>query len=190
MQDDAGLRGRFRDATFDTFQAKTDEQRQTLDACHAYAEGFAPHHGGGLWLLGNVGTGKTHLASAIVNYLIERGVRSSIVTARGIVQKLRAGWGTRESSEHERRVIEDLSTVPLLVVDEAGYGVTSHLERVQLFDVLDLRYQDRRPTVLVSNLGVRDMRTRLDERLYDRLHDGATVLVFDWESWRAWGNNS
>lgn len=49
-------------------------------------------------------------------------------------------------------------------------------------------YEKRRPTILMSNLAVADVRTYLGERIIDRIReDGGALIVFDWESHRAKG---
>lgn len=73
----------------------------------------------------------------------------------------------------------------LLVLDEIGAGFSSDAERVQLFDVIDMRYKLGRPTVVLSNLTAKDMRPILGERTFDRLREGATLLTCSWPSHRA-----
>ena len=61
----------------------------------------------------------------------------------------------------------------------------SEAERVHLFDVLDGRYRDRKPTVLISNLDGKGFHECLGSRLFDRLTEtGSAVITFEWESHR------
>ena len=62
----------------------------------------------------------------------------------------------------------------------------SDTEKLILFDVLNERYEKRRPTLLLSNLVVDDVQAYLGERIFDRLReDGGEAVAFDWESHRA-----
>lgn len=183
--DRMNLRGRFRIATFETFSASTPKQRAVLLACREFADAFDRDQGHGLWLVGNVGTGKTHLGAAIaqaVQFQRRRGAK--LMTCREIVRELRATW-QRDSERSEADVIEELGNVPLLVLDEVGVGFGSDAELLQLYDVIDERYKRRRPTVVVSNLNVPAIKAAIGDRLYDRLREGATVLGCDWSSHRS-----
>lgn len=177
----SGLRGRFLDCTFDNFEAKTPDQQQALAAVRQYFE--SPD--GPLWLIGPVGTGKTHLAAAGVRHYCETAMaQATIITARQLIRELRATWEKGAEYTESQRV-EYFGAVPLLVLDEVGIGFGSDAELTQLFDVLDLRYQDRRPTVLLSNLAPSGIKAALGDRIYDRMREGAQLLRFEWKSHRA-----
>jgi DNA replication protein DnaC len=181
----SGLRGRFAEATFGSFVCSNDAQPGVLAACRAFVEGLQRNEWRGLWLIGPPGTGKTHLGAAMVRSTIEaRDMAARLFTAREIVRKLRATW-KRDAGESEDDVIEDLAGVTLLVIDEIGVGFRTDAEAVQLFDVIDRRYQLKRPTVLLTNLAAPEVRQALGDRMYDRLRENSTVLVCSWPSHRA-----
>jgi DNA replication protein DnaC len=72
-----------------------------------------------------------------------------------------------------------------LILDEVGVSFRSEAEKTQLFDVLDGRYREMRPTVIVSNLNAKDLQECLGPRIFDRLMEaGSTVVIFDWKSYR------
>jgi len=187
LLDESGIQGRFLEATFDAFKASMKEQRRILQACREFATTFNREQGGGLWLIGPPGTGKTHLGCAIVSAVIEQhAVGARIASARDIVRELRSTW-SRDSEESEQSVIEAYGCVSLLVLDEAGAGFGTEAEQVQLLDVLDLRYTLKRPTIVLTNLNAPMLRTALGDRSFDRLREGANVLVCNWASHRGAG---
>lgn len=181
-------------ATFASYRAAAPDQAVVLNACRDFSTGTDFSSGGGLWLIGPPGTGKTHLGSAMVNHVIrERGVQGCIHSAREIVRMLRAGWGGQRAQSHargdaapatEEAVIDHLGAAELLVIDEIGASMGSDAERVQLFEVIDARYRRFRPTVVLSNLTPEDMRRTLGQRSYDRLREGASMLHCNWASHR------
>ncbi|WGV21984.1 hypothetical protein QIY50_07230 [Pseudomonas putida] len=68
----AGITPRFAGATFENYLAEKEPQHRALAKCRAYAEQFPANFRAGrsLLLTGNVGCGKTHLASAIVRTVV------------------------------------------------------------------------------------------------------------------------
>lgn len=188
----SGLEGRFFETTFADFDAATPQQQKVLQACRDYAAGVSFDGGSGLWLIGPPGTGKTHLGGAMVRYVIEERQHSAAIhSGREIIRMLRSTWGNKEHGRTwdgrattEEDMINDLGRMALLVIDEIGVGFGSDSEHVQLFDVIDLRYKYRRPTVLLSNLPTKGLKEAMGDRAYDRLREGAQVLACNWESHR------
>ncbi len=183
--DQSGLRGRFRDATFEHFNAADTRQRKVLAACQAFAAGPL-NEWRSLVLVGPCGTGKTHLGAAMALTTIARGTSARMASAREIVRALRATW-RRGSEADEESVISDYAGCGLLVVDELGVGFGSDGELTQLLDVIDRRYQLQRPIVAITNLSTKDLHTAVGDRIYDRLAETATVRACDWPSYRRRG---
>lgn len=180
----SGLVGRFLECTFDSYNASTPEQKRVLSVCRTFVADLKRGQWPGLWLIGPPGTGKSHLGAAVVNELIEaRRIGGHMTTAHDMVRSLRATW-RRDSPRREEDVLRELSTVPVLILDEIGITAASESEAVQMFEVLDKRYQLQRPVIVLSNLTVPEIRRALGDRLYDRLREGAQVLACDWSSYR------
>lgn len=189
----SGLEGRFAESSFDSYAASSAEQRAVVDACLEFAQTTTPDSGQGLWLIGPPGTGKTHLGSAIVRYIIEkRDTEANIFSGREIIRMLRATWKNHGDggldwngrATTEEGLIEQFGHVPLLVIDEIGVSFGTDAEHVQLFDIIDVRYKHKRPTVLLSNLPAKGIKEAIGDRAYDRLREGAKVLACQWESHR------
>lgn len=187
---ESGLEGYMLSASFANFSASTADQARVREACKDFAQTVELDGRRNLWLVGGVGVGKTHLGAAMVSHFIhDRGLSAAILSAREIIRLMRANWGrtgdVREVVESEHEVADRLGRIGLLVVDEIGAGFSTDADRVQLFDVVDLRYRLGRPTVVLSNLAAKDMRPILGERNYDRLREGASLFICNWPSNRA-----
>lgn len=175
---------RFIGKSFDTYQADTPEQKRALALCQRYAANFERSlaTGHGLVLAGKPGTGKSHLACAILQHIMPAHI-GAYVTVMDLIRRLRAGWGGR-TGDGEADVLDQLANLPLLVIDELGVQFNSDGERVHLHDVLDRRYREQKPTILLTNFEDAELIACIGERVYDRLTETATRIEFSWKSHR------
>lgn len=184
MMNRAAIPARFIGRTFDNFNAGTDAQQQALKVAREFAANFDTKlaRGHGLVFSGLPGTGKSHLAAAILQSIMPKHC-GLYVTAMGLIRMIRATW-RRDSERTEDEVLAMLARVPLLVIDEIGVQYGTEGEQTVLFEVLDRRYCDVRPTVLLTNQPKQGFREYVGDRSYDRLTETARWVTFDWESYR------
>lgn len=183
----AGITPRFAAATFDSYRAETDPQRKALAKCRAYAEQFPANFRAGrsLLLTGNVGCGKTHLASAIIRTVVADRCRALIIPAGDIVSIARASM-VPDSGYTDRDVAVHLGALDLLVIDEVGAQKGSEYELGLLHSIIDRRYQAVLPTVMISNLSTDGLKSYIGDRALDRLRqNGGQQVGFTWSSMRA-----
>lgn len=193
----SGITPRFRKATFQSYQADGSvPMAQVLVRCRDFAERFPEHYEAGrsLLLVGNVGTGKTHLGSAIVQHVIREHGAQAVITSAAQIIRVAKGAMARNAQYTERDVIEELVGFDLLVIDEVGAQGGTEYERGLLHEVIDQRYQQVLPTVLISNLpadtaaaqaGELTLQDFIGERALDRLRQGGRAVRFTWGSARS-----
>lgn len=178
---------RFLDRTLKNFKAETPEQRRALAFATAYADDFdnVMKTGRCALFVGSPGTGKTHLAAGIALRLMHRDKRSVLfTTVMRAIRGIKDTW-TKGSETTETQAIEALVYPELLILDEVGVQFGSETEKLMLFDVLNERYEKRKPCLLLSNLAIDDVKAFLGERVFDRLReDGGEAIAFDWTSYR------
>lgn len=182
----AGIPERFQDRHLSRYVANNAGQASALAFATEYAREFdtVSASGRSAVLVGKPGTGKTHLAVGIALAVMERGHTALFTTAMRALRRVKETWG-RAAAETERQAIEALVFPDLLILDEVGVQFGSDTEKLILFDVLNERYEQRKPTLLLSNLTAPEVRDYLGERIFDRLReDGGRVVVFDWQSHR------
>lgn len=177
---------RYHGVTFNDYQPVCEDAEKVKSCCLRYAETFTDRLAGcdNLLMLGNPGTGKNMLAAAICNRIAQDGFRPLHTTAMKLVRRITETWGGR-SEEKEQDVIDSFLVPDLLVVDEVGVQFGSRKEEILLFEVFNGRYEEKRPTVIISNLGMADLEKFLGVRVLDRFHEGrSVVLEFTWDSYR------
>ena len=132
------------------------------------ARRFADNPAGWLVLNGTNGTGKSHLAAAIMNHLtaVPEDQRPLIlfITAPGLLDMLRSGYGPRGDYQE---LLHLCQTVDLLILDDLGVEKETDWAFEKLYLVLNHRYQAEAATVVVTNCRLQD----LEPRIYDRLCD-------------------
>ena len=174
----------YRTKTFENFTPNNDSQRNALNLSRRFVKGWEKAKAGGYGLLffGACGTGKTHLASAILCELIDT-VKSKYYKASEIFTAVRRTY-SYQAGRSEDEVIDYFSSIDLLVIDELGVQKGSDAEKRILFSILDNRLSNKRPTLLLTNLKKDDLKTLLGERLYDRARSKCVPSVFIGDSMR------
>ena len=182
----ACIPARFASKGLDIYQAASQGQITALKAAQAYCRDFGKHRQDGICLIfaGKPGTGKTHLACAAITQVIAAGYTGRYTRAFELIEAIRATW-RRDSRKTEREIIEEFTQVDLLVLDEVGVQYGSESETVELFKVLDTRYLDVKPSIVITNVGRDELQQYLGARAFDRLKEnGGRLVLFDWDSFR------
>lgn len=177
---------RFKTCSFDNFIATNDGQAKALAIAKAYADSWEEMHerGAGLIFSGRAGTGKTHLACAIANAVIDLATPAKFTTVTNMMRVIKETYA-KDSTDSESDVLQKLSKVPLLVLDEAGMDYGTDFNKTLLFEVLNSRYENVNPTIILTNLDATALKEYLGERIIDRMRDGGGKMVtFNWESQR------
>lgn len=203
----AGLGKRFLDKSFANYLPRSANQRQILAVVTDYAANFPANLDAGrcLGLIGDAGNGKTHLGVAILREVITAGYKGRYVRAYDLFKAIKESWNSIGAKRGESEAAADFTKPDLLVLDEVGVQFNTDTERTLLFQVIDTRYNDSLPTVVISNLpkpaadkqrdlagndweprrNPKDLEDAMGFRSYDRLtENGGQILVFKGESFR------
>lgn len=181
----AGIPFRFRSRSFANFTAETKEKADCLRIAEAFAESFKERYAEGTTAVfsGKPGTGKSHLAIAVCMAIMSSGYTAMYLNALDAIRLVRATW-KRDGGRSEDEVMRDLASVDLLVLDEVGAQYGTEGEQVILFDIINRRYQDQMPMILLTNQGKEGFKQYLGDRAFDRLREAGRWVAFDWESHR------
>ena len=172
-------------ASFDAYACQSLQQRALLGAVRRQADLFANDRcGGGLVLWGDTGTGKSHLAVAVLRQCQCRGLSARYVRAVDLMARLRQASSFSASME-DRRFVDGLVDVGVLVIDDVGKSLGTDFERSSMFNLLDRRWGLRRPTLITSNDSPEVLRDLLTPAGFDRVTEaGSNVLHLNWPSYR------
>ena len=144
-------------ATLDNWQPESDTDEAHLEQVRAFIRAKR----GFLVMLGALGTGKTHLAAAITRHF----PHPMFIKQSELLRRLRDTYRNKAA----RDPVDDAQDADLLVLDEMGLSGGGRDELPMLHDVLDHRYNERKPTVLTGNITLEQMQQVVGERMADRL---------------------
>lgn len=181
----SGIPSGFVSRTFDTFTAETPDQQLALDRCKRFADGFqaALSSGASIVMLGNIGTGKTHLAVAIAHQIMARAHTVMYSTAMELVARIRDTM-RRDATVSTTDLVDMAGAVDLLILDEFGVQGATEDVRSHLTNVIDRRYRNAKPTIFISNMNGQEFADYVGDRVADRLRERSRAIQFNWESQR------
>lgn len=182
--DKSGIPIRYRSKDFASFLADTDAKEKALSVAMEFAQNFSQHARRGTVVVfsGLPGTGKSHLAIAIAQAVMAHHT-AMYTSAIDAVRMIRNTW-RRDAEQTETQVLDTLASVGLLILDEVGVQYGTEAEQVSLFDIIDKRYRDMMPMILLTNQNKAGMKQFLGDRSFDRLREGGLWVTFDWQSQR------
>ncbi len=172
-----------RHMTFGTFVAEgyglPPDRAANLRLAFDLARQFAAQPQGWLIFFGGYGCGKTHLAAAIANQVIERGEPALFVVVPDLLDHLRATFGPNSPVRYDER-FEQVRRAPLLILDDLGAQSSTSWAQEKLFQILNYRYNARLPTVITSNHRLDEIDLRIRSRMVDpSLATIVTILAPD-----------
>jgi DNA replication protein DnaC len=156
--------------TFKTFDpqflsASTDDARD-VQAAYRTAMKFAEEPREWLVIAGQTGRGKTRLAAAIGNYCRGSGRQVMFVVVPDLLDRLRSAYNPGNPRAFDD-LFDQVRNVPLLILDDMGAQSGTPWADEKLFQLINHRYNACLPTVITTNLTIRDLDPRLGSRLTD-----------------------
>lgn len=177
---------RYKDVTFETTETgHNDTFDKAYIRCKKYcaAADKVLADGLGIYLYGDKGTGKTHLTACIANELMQDNRQVLFTNFAEIAKMIKGTFGNARESEAD--YINRIATVDFLFLDDIG------TERVQaanggdlwlqekIFDVLNKRYNNRKPTIFTSNYTLQELITErgIMDKTVDRIVEMSHAVI-------------
>ena len=147
--------------------------------------------GKGLYFHSGVkGSGKTRLAVSIANDLItQRMIGAKFATTIQILDQIKSTWGEKSRDRDrmeqvsEQRLIDDIISVPVLVIDDIGVEQPKDWVNERFYNIINGRMIEKRITIFTSNYRMDDL--KLDDRIVNRIEKMALPIEFPAESIRS-----
>lgn len=163
--------GAFQNLTFESFKLSgrtgTTDPNKTLEVAYNSARNFAEHLNGWLLLQGGYGTGKTHLAAAVANFVLSLNLPVLFLTVPDLLDWLRATYEAGEDESYSER-FEEIRNVHLLVLDDLGTQNATPWACEKLYQIINHRYSLKLPTLVTTNQDLNEIDPRIASRLQDR----------------------
>lgn len=154
-------------------------------------------NGYGIYLFGDKGVGKTHMAACMANYLLAKCVPVLFTNLFEISKAVKSTFD-RESSETEQTLIEKFSNIEVLFFDDLGTEVFAKKSgetwlQGLLFDLINKRYNNKKATIFSSNYSLNELVNErgMMEKTVDRISEmtSGAVMKITGSSLRGKGNN-
>ena len=158
-----------------TFAESDHADPKTENVARKYSSNFNAmrEKGIGLLLCGSVGTGKSFLAAAIANELIDQGTPCLMTNFSRIISRVSEKFGG------DQKYLDDLNRFDLLIIDDLGAERDSEFTWEKVMNVIDARYRAGLPIIITTNLTMKQLSDPSDirrQRVYSRLREMCVFL--------------
>ncbi len=151
--------------------ARDARTRAVLEQVRLYVDELPERlgEGRGLWLTGDVGTGKTTLAMLVSKTAIERGFSAAIYSLPRLLARIRRTYDGDAGELSYLDFFRRLTSVDLLHIDDLGAEKRSDWVLEQLYAIVDERYVTNRAMVVTTNLDNTELEEQIGARTVSRL---------------------
>lgn len=188
----SGVSEEFRKKTFDNFNyERSIEVMEAFMKAKSYSKNFEKirvTRKNSVMFIGQVGSGKTHLAIAISNVLLDKGIGVIYMPYRDSITNLKQSI---TDSENFQREISKYKNAQVLLIDDLFKGAITKSDINIMYEIVNYRYFKNLPVIVTSEKTIDDL-IEIDEaigsRLYEMSKDYVAELQGDKLNYRIYGS--
>jgi DNA replication protein DnaC len=160
-----------RGCSFESYETTNDVQRECVERLQNDKRNW-------FVLCGSTGTGKNHLATAVIKDRLKSGRTAVLWKVKRLMDEQLA-----RSGEEKRIMLRELETVDLLVLNELGRTSEKKFFQDTIFDLLDERHENNRQTILITNMSPEQVFALFEGDAVQRRLRDSYVYEFNWPTW-------
>ena len=168
----ANLSKRFAKRTFKTWNEENEMQHNAFIKASEYAKNIDKYIKNGTNIIftgqGSVGTGKTHLACAIANNVLEQGIPVKVISVVALVDELK---------EFTPAVKKELKTVKVLLIDDLGKENGTLWLCSELYGIINARYENELPTIITTEGNLKDLQDNYKVDINGKIVDKGLSMI-------------
>ena len=178
---ESGLKGKLLRMTLNNLYCH--DHKLIFDTVIKYCSNFTNATKRGLFIHGNPGLGKTHLAAGLTRDIIEKH-ETKVLFYSSVDLLLQIRWAMNESMVSETNLITKLANCPLLVIDDLGTEkVTDWVQQI-IYKIIDDRNLLEKPTVITSNYSLEGLAPKIGEKITSRMIEMCQLIHMQGEDFR------
>jgi DNA replication protein DnaC len=148
--DDAGIPALYEHASFDSFSPRK-ELMNVFTMVRGFVREFPNSSRPGLLLMGDPGTGKTHLAVAALRAILAKGFEGMFVDYQNLLDRIRSGFDPSSQTTDKEAYRVAMEKEVLLLDDLGAHRVTDWVEDT-VTSIITARCNNRKPLIATTNL--------------------------------------
>lgn len=181
---------KWKERTFENAKILSLEEKKIKQRLEYYCNHFkeAQKNGLGLYLCGEVGTGKSFYSICVFNELLKNDFKVYRTTLNGIYQRIQSTFSNFNNLTEEQ-VFKDLLEADLIILDDLGKeNISETWGKSKLYSIFNFFYEKEKCIIVSTNLESEQisnfMDTQGNDGLIDRFREKLYILDFLWESRR------
>ena len=189
----SGVKARYQDIFLENIKPRAGQAEAVGKALDFVGKYFDDKSGAGLILSGSVGSGKTLIAAAAVNSILNAmPIREQTAEYAGrdgkyysggkkipifftsvieFLENIRQEMNEKQCDGNKQSVKLRAKDSYLLVLDDLGAEKMTEWAQETILEVIDHRYSELLPVIVTTNASPKELKARIGERSFDRLRE-------------------